>query len=136
MALYGLDAHDPAEGVVEALRGSREMLVRIDQLNSRLKGDLPGPLRIGIGIHFGEAIVGSMGQPASHTVSAFGETVNICARLGTLTKDYDCVVTISRRAAEMASLTLRGRQMDRTEIAGLSQPVEFYALRILRDLKP
>jgi adenylate cyclase len=136
MALYGLNANDPAKGAVEALRGSREMLARIDQLNSRLKGDLPSPLRIGIGIHFGEAIVGSMGQPASQTVSAIGETVNICTGLETLTKDYDCVVTISRRAAEMAGLTLGGRQIHRAEISGLSQPVEFYALRTLRDLKP
>jgi class 3 adenylate cyclase len=80
--------------------------------------------------------VGSMGQPASQTVSAIGETVSMCARLETLTKDYDCVVTISRRAAEMANLTLRGRQMHQAEIAGLSQPVEFYALRTLRDLQP
>ena len=59
MALYGLNARDPAAGAAEALRGAREMLARMDQLNSRLRGDLLQPLRIGIGIHFGEAIVGA-----------------------------------------------------------------------------
>jgi len=69
MALYGLDAKEPAIGAADAFRGAREMLARIDQLNSRLRGDLPHPLRIGIGIHFGEAIVGAMGPPASQIVS-------------------------------------------------------------------
>jgi adenylate cyclase len=61
MALYGLDSKDPAIGATDALRGAREMLARIDQLNSRLRGDLPHPLCIGIGIHSSEAIVGAMG---------------------------------------------------------------------------
>jgi adenylate cyclase len=135
VALYGLDANDPADGVREALHGSREMLARIDQLNSRLKGDLPRPLRIGIGIHYGEAIVGSIGPPASQTLSAIGETMNICARLKGLTREFDCAVTISRRAAEMAGLGFKERQLHRATPRGLSQTVEFYALRTLADLR-
>jgi adenylate cyclase len=60
MALYGLNAKDPAMGAADALRGAREMLAHVDQLNHQLKGNLPQPLRIGIGIHFSEAIVGAM----------------------------------------------------------------------------
>jgi hypothetical protein len=53
--LYGLNVKDPATGAADALRGAREMLARVAQLNSRLRGDLPQPMRIGIGIHFNEA---------------------------------------------------------------------------------
>ena len=74
MALYGLNAKDPAVGAGDALRGAREMLARMDQLNSRLRGDLLQSLRIGIGIHLGEAIVGAMGPPGSQIISAIGET--------------------------------------------------------------
>src|SRR5262249_56645000 len=41
MALYGLNAKDPATGAADALHGAREMLARVAQLNSRLRGDLP-----------------------------------------------------------------------------------------------
>ena len=41
LALYGLYAKDPTTGPAEALRGAREMLVRLDQLNRRLTGELP-----------------------------------------------------------------------------------------------
>jgi hypothetical protein len=65
MALYGLNDADPARGAADAVRGAREMLTRVEQINARLHADLAQPLRIGIGIHFSEAIVGAMGPPRS-----------------------------------------------------------------------
>jgi adenylate cyclase len=135
MALYGLNAKDPATGAADALRGAREMLARIAQLNSRLRGDLPQPLRIGIGIHFSEAIVGAMGPPASQIISAIGETVNTCARLERLTKEHDCPVIVSRRAAEMAGLDVKGRELHQAPGDGRAQTVEFYTLKTLADLR-
>jgi adenylate cyclase len=135
MALYGLNAKDPATGAADALRGAREMLTRMDQLNSRLRGDLAQPLRIGIGIHFGEAIVGAMGPPASQIISAIGETVNACARLESLTKEYDCRVIVSRRAAEMSGLDVKGRKLHRESATRQTQLVEFYTVDGLDDLR-
>jgi len=135
MALYGLNAKDPATGAADALRGAREMLARMAQLNSRLRGDLPQPLRIGIGIHFSEAIVGAMGPPASQIISAIGEAVNTCARLEHLTKKHDCPVIVSRRAAELASLDVKGRELHQAPVDGGAQSVEFYTLKTLADLR-
>jgi adenylate cyclase len=135
MALYGVNGKDRAIAAADALRGAREMLARMDQLNSRLRGDLSQPLRIGIGIHFGEAIVGAMGPPASQIISAIGETVNACARLESLTKEYDCRVIVSRRAADMAGLNVKSRKLHRVSATGQAPPVEFYALNTLADLQ-
>jgi adenylate cyclase len=135
MALYGLNAKDPATGAADALRGAREMLARVAQLNSRLRGDLPQPMRIGIGIHFSEAIVGAMGPPGSQIITAIGDTVNACARLESLTKDYDCAVIVSRRAAEMAGLDVKGRKLHQASVQGRTQTVEFYALKTMADLR-
>jgi adenylate cyclase len=135
MALYGLNTRDPAAGAADAVRGAREMLARIAQLNSRLRGDLPQPLRIGIGIHFGDAIVGAMGPPASQIISGIGETVNTCARLERLTVEHDCPVVVSRRAAEMAGLDVKGRELHQAPGDGRAQTVEFYTLKTLADLR-
>lgn len=134
MALYGLDAKDPANGAVDALRGAREMLVRLDQLNHQLRGDLTEQLRIGIGIHHGEAIVGAMGPPRSQIITAIGDTVNTCARLESLTKEYECVAVISRPAAEAAGLKLTSHELRAAPVKGRMEPVEFYALQTLADL--
>jgi adenylate cyclase len=134
MALYGLDAAAPVAGALDAIRGAREMLNRLDQLNRRLGTDLAEPMRIGIGIHHGEAIVGAMGPPRSQIITAIGDTVNTCARLEGLTKDYDCVAIISRRAAEAAGLDLGDRELHHAPVKGRAEPVEFYALKTLADL--
>ena len=133
MALYGLYA-DPATGASDAVRGAREMLARLDQLNHRLGGDLREPLRIGIGIHHNEAIVGAMGPPHSQIITAIGDTVNTCARLESLTKDYGCAVIISRQAAEAAGLRFVGHELHEAPVKGRHQPVQFYALKTLAEL--
>lgn len=134
MALYGLYAANPATGAADAIRGARDMLARLDQLNYRSRADLREPLRIGIGIHHSEAIVGAMGPPRSQIITAIGDTVNTCARLESLTKDYGCAVIISRQAAEAAGLRFFGHELHQAPVKGRMQPVEFYALATLADL--
>jgi adenylate cyclase len=133
MALYGLDG-DPAAGAADALRGAREMLLRLDQLNHKLGAELPQPLRIGIGIHFSEAIVGAMGPPRSQIISAIGDTVNTAARLESLTKDYDCALVLSRPAAAAAGLDLGAHDLHECVVKGRQQSVQFYALKAVPEL--
>jgi adenylate cyclase len=135
MALYGLRAADPATGAADAVRGAREMLARLEQLNYQLRGDLPEPLRIGIGIHHSTAIVGAMGPPRSQIITAIGDTVNTCARLESLTKDYDGLVVISRPAAQAAGLDLTSRELHQAPVKGRTEMVEFYVLKTLADLQ-
>ena len=128
MALYGLYEDDPTRGAADALRGAREMLAALDQLNYRLRNDLKEPLQIGIGIHYGEAIVGAMGPPRSQIITAIGDTVNTCARLESLTKEFDCVLIVSRPAAEAGGLDIEGCELRQAPVKGRMEPVEFYTL--------
>jgi len=129
MALYGLYADDPANGAADAMRGAREMFAAVDQLNYRLRNDLKEPLRIGIGIHLGLAIVGAMGPPRSQIITALGDTVNTCARLESLTKEYNCMLVVSRPAAEAAALDVEGCVLHQAAVKGRVEPVEFYTLQ-------
>jgi adenylate cyclase len=135
MALYGLYAADPNSGPADAVRGAKEMLARLDQLNDRLRSELREPLRIGVGIHFSEAIVGAMGPPRSQVITAIGDAVNTCARLESLTKEYNCAVVISRQAAEAAGLSLDGQELHQAAVKGRRQPVQFYALKTLAEVQ-
>ena len=135
MALYGLYAVDPKIGPADAVRGAREMLERLEQLNYRLRGDLREPLRIGIGIHHSEAIVGAMGPPRSQVITAIGDAVNTCARLESLTKEYGCSVVISRQATVAAGLNLTDHKMHEAPVKGRREPVQFYALQTPAELQ-
>ena len=129
MAIYGLDTPDPKASAVQALRGASEVLMRLDQVNLRLKADLKEPLKIGVGIHFGEAIVGAMGPPRSQIITAIGDTVNTTARLEGLTKDYDCSVILSQSAAQAAGLNLDGHDLHHATVKGRTGSIAFYALK-------
>jgi len=134
MALYGLHESDPKKGATDAVLGAREMLVRLEQLNRRLRNDMQQPLRIGIGIHHSEAIVGTMGPPKSQIITAIGDTVNTCARLESLTKEYNCTVVISRQAADAAGLDVSGHRLNQVPVKGRIAQVEFYALETVPGL--
>ena len=104
------------------------MLEAMERVNRDLATELPAPLRIGIGIHAGKAIVGSMGPPRSQIISAIGDTVNTAARLESLTKDFNCSLVISRYAVELAELDLPIECLHRTPVKGRNEPVEVFAL--------
>ena len=54
------------------------------------------PLRIGIGIHAGLAIVGTLGPAAKRPIySAIGDMVNTAARLEDMTKAFACTLVVS-----------------------------------------
>ncbi len=128
MAIYGMEGGDPAAGAQAALAGARDMLARLDRLNQHLLADLKQPLRIGIGIHHGVAIVGPLGPPGSRIVTAIGDTVNTTARLEGLSKQHDGAVIISRVCAEAARADLADALLHIASVAGRAEPVEYYAL--------
>lgn len=128
MALYGLNATSPKEGALEIIQGAKAMLRRLDDLNETLKSELTAPLKIGIGIHFGEAIVGVMGPPNSQLTTAIGDNINIAARLESLTKEYSRPIIISRKAAETAEITLEDDNLHEVVVRGRDAPIHFYAV--------
>jgi adenylate cyclase len=107
MALFGLDA-GPQEGCRQALSAAAEMVRSVAALSEALAADLPEPLRIGIGIHVGPAVVGRMGYANAIYLTAVGDTVHVASRLEALTKDYDCELVVSDAVALRAGVRTDG----------------------------
>ena len=85
MALFGEWTGRP-DHADAALAAGREMLARVERLNRRHAGESEAPLAIGIGIHTGRAVVGSIGSPRRLEYTAIGDTVNVASRVESLTK--------------------------------------------------
>ena len=127
MALYGLQS-GVETGCREALEGAVAMFRRLAALNETMEPELGESLRMGIGIHCGEAIVGTMGPPDSPILSAVGDTVNVAARLEAMTKDYQCGIVISRVVAEASGLDLSSFPMHAADIRGRDRQIDVYAI--------
>jgi adenylate cyclase len=113
LALFGAALHDP-EAAANALASGRAMLKAVDAWNA---AHPKRALRIGIGIHIGEAITGSIGSPRRKEYTAIGDTVNLAARLEQLTKDTGARLLLSdpvrtaaaaNDAVDLGALPIRG----------------------------
>lgn len=134
MAIYGLET-DLETACRQSVAGAKAMFRRLDELNDRLAAELNDPLRIGIGIHAGEAIVGSMGPPETPIVSALGDNVNIAARLESQTKEFGVPLVISARIAEYGGLDVSGLGMEEVPVKGRERPVRVYPVSDVEGLR-
>jgi adenylate cyclase len=133
MALFGLDSGAEA-GCREALAAARDMSERIETLNRALIQELPEPLRIGIGIHTGPAIVGEMGYGTAVSITAVGDSVNTASRVEGLTKTYACELVISEAVALRAGVDLGAAPRHEIEIRGRVEGLVVRTFTSARDL--
>lgn len=120
MALFGVDG-DPEAGARQAVTAARDMARRLTDLNESLSGDLSDPLRIGIGLHIGPAIVGEMGYGEVRGVTAVGDTVNTASRLEALTKEFGVQLVVSQALADASGVPFDGHPGHEIEIRGRDQ---------------
>jgi adenylate cyclase len=91
MAVFGAPLED-GDAARHAVSAAREILVEIDR---RGLADGPWPLRIGIGLHAGPAVTGTIGSPRRKEFTAIGDTVNLASRLEQLNKELGTRLLVS-----------------------------------------
>jgi adenylate cyclase len=133
MALFGVEG-DIAAACRDALGAARLMSQRLAEVNRTLQGELAAPLRIGIGIHAGPAIVGEMGFSGAASITAIGDAVNTASRLEALTKEYECELIVSAEVIAGAGLDRSRFRWQETEIRGKQETLAIAILASAADL--
>ena len=94
MALFGVDGQPAAP-----LRAVRASLAMIDTMQTKMSHYLMATygktFDIGIGIHYGEAVVGPIGSADRKTVTAIGDAVNFASRIESANKEVGTRLLIS-----------------------------------------
>jgi adenylate cyclase len=127
MALFGIEGGGE-QGARQALAAARRMGKVLTELNETLTHDLDQPLRIGIGIHLGAAIVGEMGYARAVSLTAIGDPVNIASRLEGLTKDFGVELVVSEPLAAAADADLSPFPLELVEIRGRTERLAVRAI--------
>ncbi|HEV7318800.1 MAG TPA: adenylate/guanylate cyclase domain-containing protein [Ensifer sp.] len=135
--LFGLDDDDHARSCSGAMRAALGMAEAIDRLNEELAGSFGVLLKIGIGVHFGNAIVGEVGHPTLRRLTIVGDDVNTASRIEAMTKEMGAKILISRAVADRlaeASLSITATTMAR--LRGKRHDVELLAIDGFSDPSP
>jgi adenylate cyclase len=91
MAMFGAPLDDPS-AAVHAVAAARDILAEVDRLDL---ADGDWRLRVGIGLHAGLAVTGSVGSPRRKEFTVIGDVVNLAARIEQLNKDFGSRLLIS-----------------------------------------
>jgi adenylate cyclase len=135
MALYGSET-DLARGCRDAMLGAIAVHERLAHINAALAADLREPLRAGISLHAGNAIVGTMGPPQQPVLTALGDTVNVAARLEDETKNHDATLVVSVECARASGVDLSLFPRHTVVPRGRGASVTYHAIGDPRALRP
>lgn len=129
MATFGTPfAGDSDAG--NALRCAQAMLDSIDELNRERKPRGEPSIRISIGLHYGQVVLGDIGLNRLE-FAVIGTTVNAASRLESLTREFGCAMIASDELVRQARAEAGGSNADFAHlvaqppqaIRGLEQPL-------------
>jgi len=87
-------------GVADACRAAVSMNEELAAFNAERVEEGAKPVRIGIGVHLGRLMLGTIGEPQRMEGTVISDAVNIAARLESLTKTWSTPVLLSSKARD------------------------------------
>ncbi|MFC1852831.1 CHASE2 domain-containing protein [candidate division CSSED10-310 bacterium] len=127
LAFFGT-GENPARN---ALKASRMILEQIEHMNQKdvivnLTDDT-WRLSIGIGLHYGDVIMGNIGSEKKMDFTVIGEAVNIASRIETLTKKTNQPILLSKAVFTMNKDEPDLEFIGEFDIRGIEEKMSIYA---------
>jgi adenylate cyclase len=125
LVLYNALTEQP-DHAKRAVFTALEMQKRVKLLNEEWADDGFPAIRIGVGIHTGDAVVGNIGPEMRMDYTAIGSTVSLASRTEGLTKDFGVEVIITDHTLAQLDDLVEVKALGATEVRGIPEPVEMY----------
>jgi adenylate cyclase len=118
----------PAADAARAVEAALAMHAAVARLNASWTGRPDRtPLRIGIGLHHGGAMVGNLGHPQRMEFTVLGDAVNVAARLESANRQLGTDILVSDTIRELLATTHRFAPLGRTILKGKREAVGLFA---------
>lgn len=125
MAVWGIP-HETEDDCKNALRACLDMRVELSELNqNRIERGLV-PIKIGVGLHYGEAISGQIGSHERMEFTVIGDTVNTASRIEGATKGFGVDLLVSNSVLEKLDETFLVQKAGNVEVQGKSESLSLY----------
>ena len=126
VAIFGL--HDEPNPAQHAVRSALEMCAEMDDMKPYLKTMYGKDFDIGVGIHWGEAVVGDIGAGKSKRLTAIGDAMNFASRVESANKQFQSRVLISEETHDEIKDSLVIKDFMRTNLPGIEGRVTLYEI--------
>jgi adenylate cyclase len=133
MVLFGAPTPWP-DHAVRAVRAAAAMVRRVEELRHQWTALGCPDFRIGVGVHTGKVVVGTMGSKRRLDYTAIGDVVNAASRIEAVNKRLGTDVLISDETFQLLPLVERGRlgcveKPVRSSIKGKQKQMRLHPLR-------
>jgi len=117
-----------ADSAQRAVSCGVEMLAAVSAFNAENDSPANQSIQIGIGVHCGTVILGTIGSPERMDSTVLGLTVNLAKRLEELTKSLNVAVLISDEVARQLpdGYPYKLRSLGEVSLKGSSSPLTVY----------
>ena len=123
MAVFGAPLSDGADSI-HAVEAAREILFRIAD---EVAAANVLPTRVGIGVHAGEAVTGSIGSSLRKEYTVIGDVVNVASRIEQLNKQFGSQILISENVWQNVNGQLRdATPIGAVQVRGREAPIQVY----------
>jgi adenylate cyclase len=130
MALFDRPTGTNTDKAQDAIRAALDLRAAINLYNEhRANCDYP-PVNIGIGIHFGPVILGTVGSDDRMDTTVIGDSVNVAFRLEALAPKYNTDIVVSAQTLHQAEAKglFEYRLLDWVRVKGRKAPIEVYEI--------
>jgi adenylate cyclase len=130
MALFDSTDNSEKTQAANAVRAALEMQQAIASYNVERAEDGYQPIKVGIGVHTGPVIIGTVGVETRMDLTVLGDSVNIAARLESLSKNYHAPIVVSGHTRHLLldSSEFQWRELDCLRVKGRDEPLIVYAV--------
>ncbi|MHA6264959.1 adenylate/guanylate cyclase domain-containing protein [Arenibacterium sp. CAU 1754] len=133
LALF--ETADESSSARAALQATARIGAALETFNQSLAREGAPELRIGIGLHLGNLVLGEIGAAGNAPRTIIGETVNAASRLEAKTKDIGVEVLVSSTVLSSAGIDVADLPLTRMDLRGVRTPVESLPIAKARDLE-
>lgn len=125
------DANGSASAGVKA---AVEISYALDRFNQQLHAEGSPSIRIGMGLHLGDLVLGEIGAAGHATRTIIGDAVNVASRLESETKELGVELLVSGELLTAASVAVNPDDIRLFRLRGVTEPVPALPVHLASDL--
>jgi adenylate cyclase len=127
LALFGALAPNPWQAD-DAVHAGLAMVAALEDYNRELAAEGLPTLALGVGIHRGAVVAGLVGSRDLMEFTVVGATVNLAARVQSLTRDHDGRILVTAAVSAALDPRFRLRPLGEVGVKGVREPVRVVAV--------